>query len=217
MVRVGVLILFAVYIICGLGCGGSNGDNEALSVRIESDRFTPKVINIQTGDTVTWFNTDTQPRQIVSGTLLPVSDPQVLSPISIGSNNTFVPANIEANLGDTVRWRNDTGRQFTMNILDDSNTVIATLVFNPGEVIGFSGFSSGGLFTFQERNNTFFRGTVRVFGVVPDQVNIMFKSEVLTNGGTFTVPFNIAGSFPYFAIDPNDPERSSMTGTVIVQ
>lgn len=217
MVKVGILILFAVCVFFVFGCGGSNGDDETLSVRIESERFTPKVANIQVGDRITWFNSDTRPHQIISGNLMAVSNPQILPPISIGSNNMFIPTNIEANLGDTVRWRNDTGRQFTMDILDDANSVVATLVFGVGQVIGFSSFPTAGEFRFQERNNQFFSGTVTVFGVVPSQINIMFKSQILTSGDTFTVPFNTAGTFPYFGIDPDNPARSSMTGTVIVQ
>lgn len=218
MVKIGVLILIAACVIYAVGCGGSSsGDTTTTTVRIQDTEFVPKTSNIQVGDSITWFDSSNVPHQVISGTLLPVSNPQILAPISIASNNMFVPNDTTANLGDTVRWRNDSGSQFTMDILDDANTLIATLVFSQGEVQGFSGFPTGGVFTFQERNNVFFSGTVTVFGVVPTQVNIQFKSQVLVNGDTFSVQFNNAGTFPFFAIDPADPARSFLTGTINVQ
>ena len=218
VVKLGVLVLLMACAIYAAGCGGSSGsDTTSTAIRIETTRFVPKNLNVQVNDSVTWINASSVPHQVISGTLLPVSNPQILAPISIASNNVFVPENITANLGDTVRWRNDTGRQFTMDILDDANVLIATLVFGQGEVIGFSGFPTGGIFTFQERNNLFFSGTVTVFGVVPNQVNIRFKSQVLINGDTFSVQFTTPGTFPFFAIDPADPARSFLTGTINVQ
>lgn len=216
MLSPAVLCAFLAVVVAGCGGSGSNGSGSGV-VRIESTQFSPKTANVTTGDRVTWTNADNVPQQIVSGTLLPTASPQVLTPvISINQNNSYSPPVFEADLGDTVQFQNNRIGAFTLDILNDADTVIASLNFvQSGQIIQFSGFPSAGFYTFQQRNNPLFSGSVTVFGR-PNPDN-RFQSQILNPGDTFVTQFNSPGTFPYFGQNPQDPNRSFMTGTVVVQ
>ena len=151
--------------------------------------------------------------QVVSGTLTPFGNPQVVHLIVI-NNTGFNPAATEANLGDTVRFSNATTGTFTMDIADDNGSVVSTLTISQGMEQDFQ-FPFASLFTASNRNNSLFKTTITVFGR-PNPSNV-FTSPVLGIGGTFTVHFPSAGAFPYFVEDPNNPDRSFITGVITVQ
>jgi plastocyanin len=215
---IGLIVAAALALLVGCGGGGgSNGDSQASVVRIESTRFNAKTVTIRVGDRVQWTNVDTNSHQVVSGTLSPTTNPQVLTPIiEIEQDNTFTPSTFQARLGDTVQFRNDRSAAFTMDIVNDAGAVVATLSFvQSGQVIPFNQFPTAGLYLIQQQGNPNFRGTITVFGA-PNPDN-RFQSQVLGNGGTFITQFVNPGTYPYFDLNPANPSRSFMTGTVIVQ
>ena len=206
--------MFAACVVVICGCGGSNStDTQIISIR--SDRFDPKTVTVDKGSQVRWVNTESQPHKIVSGVLDRVANPQILPPISIRSNDTFDPNNIQANFGDTLRWRNDRLAQFNMEILDDAGTVIATIPFDVGEEKDFSGFPSAGRYTYRQVNNFFFSGTATLFGI--PNPNGLFESTTLNFDDSFMHTFDSTGVFPYYDLNQAQPNRSFITGTVVVQ
>lgn len=209
-----LLVMAGILCICGCG-GGGGGSSSAFVVQILSQRVNPKTRSIKSGDSVQWVNTDTLSHQVVSGTLDKVSNPVILSEIVIRPDNTFQPSTLEGNYGDTVQWRNATGSDFTMDILDDAGTVVATLTFANGEVKGYSLFPSAGKYTAQKRGNVFFSGTFTLYGI--PNPNGAFQSNVLINGGTFTRKFTGTGTASYYVLNPSDPDRGYITGSIIVQ
>ncbi len=217
MMRTAALITALGCLPALAGCGGGSGGSSGSVVRIQSTQFNPKTITINAGDRVQWTNSDSVNHQVVSGTLLPTSNPQVLTPvISINQDNTFTPATFQADLGDTVQWQNNRLSPFTMEIVNETGGVVDTLNFaQAGQIIRYSGFPNAGFYTFRQQNNALFSGTVTVFGVPnPD---LRFQSQVLGPNGTFTTEFDNPGTFPYFDQNPSDPNRSFMTGTVVVR
>ncbi|MEN6355659.1 MAG: hypothetical protein ABFD83_01095 [Armatimonadota bacterium] len=209
------MIIAGILCICGCGGGGGGGNSNAFIVQIQSQRVSPKTRSIKSGDSVQWVNTDTNPHQVVSGTLDKVPNPVTLSEIVIRPDNTFQPSTLEGNFGDTVVWRNATGSDFTMDILDDSGTVAATLTFTNGEVKGYSQFETAGKYTAQKRGNVFFSGTFTLFGI-PNPSGT-FQSNVLINGGTFTRKFTGTGTLSYYILNPEDVDKSFITGSIVVQ
>ncbi|MCE5314293.1 MAG: hypothetical protein ABFD49_04300 [Armatimonadota bacterium] len=216
MARLTLLALIIMVALSIHGCGGGgSGSSSAYVIRIQSQRFYPKTITIKSGDGVQWINSDTQSHVVASGTLEKVSNPEVLSEIAIQADNTFSPSEVEANFGDTVQWRNDTGFDFTMDILNDAGVVVETLEFTNGEVIGYSDFPAAGLYTTQQHGNVFFSGTIILYGVPnPDGV---FQTPTLPNGGTFSRTFTGSGTVPYYVLDLDDPNKSFITGSLTIQ
>ncbi|MCE5323476.1 hypothetical protein LLG46_09215 [bacterium] len=208
-------VIICVLYICGCGGGGGGGGSDAFVVRIQTQRVSPKTLTIKSGDSVQWINTDTDPHQVISGTLDKVSNPVILSEIVIQADNTFEPSTLEGNFGDTVRWRNATGSDFTMDILNDAGTVIATLTFANGEVQGYSQFPTAGKYTAQKRNNVFFSGTFTLYGV--PNPNGLFQSDVLINGGTFSRKFTGSGTVNYYISNIEDPDKTYITGSITIQ
>ncbi|MDH7601929.1 MAG: Ig-like domain-containing protein, partial [Armatimonadota bacterium] len=94
---------------------------------------------------------------MLSGT---ASDPQVLDPISIGPGGTFDPDTVVANHGDVIRWRNDTGSAFALEILTDSGETVDTLNLAPGEVKSFAAFWGPGTYKFQRKASPTVAGTI---------------------------------------------------------
>lgn len=216
MCRMSLVALIVVCSIYASGCGGSSNGNSSptsFTISIQPTRVSPKSDTIKAGDSVQFLNQTQIPLQVVSGTLTPFGNPQVVHLIVI-NNNGFSPTNSEANLGDTVRFSNATTGTFNLNIVDDNGNVVSTLTIPQGQEQSFQ-FPSAGQFTVSNRDNSLFSGTVTVFGR-PNPSNI-FTSPVLGNGGIFTVNFPNAGSFPYFIQDPSNPDRSFITGTITVQ
>jgi plastocyanin len=210
-------LLLAVAIAQFTGCGGSGNGSQSATVRILSNQFSPKVLTIKAGDRVTWVNADTKPHKIVSGTLLPTTNPQTRTPIiSINQNNTFSPSTFQANLGDTIQWQNNRMSDFIMDILDETGSLVASLQFvRSGQVLQFSGFPNAGLYTFQQRNNPLFAGAVTVFGT--PSPNGAFQSQRLNPGDSFTTRLNSPGTFNYFGLNEAEPNRSFLTGKIVVQ
>ena len=192
-----------------------SSSGQSRSISIESTRFFPKTLTISVGDRVTWINVDQTPHKVVSGVLLATPNPATLNPISIRPDNTFDPEVIEANFGDTVRWRNDRAQPFMMDIVDDALTTVASFAFNTGQVIGYSNFPAAGAYRYQQRNNSLFRGTAFIYGI--PSPNGLFESEVLLNGGTFTRQFNAPGVYTFYDLNQSNPKKSFMTGTIFVQ
>ncbi len=212
-----IALLVVALLVQLSGCGGSDNEPKFATVRILSNQFSSKVLTIKNGNKVTWVNTDTSPHKVVSGTLLPSTNPQIRMPIiSINQNNTFSPSAFQADLGDTIQWQNNRLSDFTMDILDETNNLVVSLQFlRGGQVIQFSGFPSAGFYTFQQRNNPLFAGTVLIFGV--PHTNGAFQSRKLNPGDSFTTTFNSPGTFNYFDLNEADPNRSFITGRIIVQ
>jgi subtilisin-like proprotein convertase family protein len=94
---------------------------------------------------------------VVSGT---ASDPQVLDPILIKPGGTFEPDTIVANHGDVIRWRNDTGSAFALEILTDAGDTVDTLNLAPGEIKSFSAFWGSGVYRFQRKSSPAVAGTI---------------------------------------------------------
>ncbi|MHB9038020.1 MAG: hypothetical protein ACYC64_15285 [Armatimonadota bacterium] len=215
MSRVALLVMVGIVAICIYGCGGSGSSpQDAFVVQIQSQRVTPKTISIKSGDSVEWINSDTVSHVVESGTLDQVANPTVLSEISIRPDNTFQPSPVSANFGDTVRWRNDTGLPFTMDIVNDANAVIASFNLQNGQVVSYSNFPSAGMYIAQKRGNVFFSGVVILSGV--PHPNGIFQSPVLITGGTFTRKFTGSGTLPYYVLDINNPNKSFIVGSVTV-
>jgi plastocyanin len=215
MSRVKLLFLIAAIALCVNGCGGGGSvQSDAFVVQVQSQRVSPKTLNINSGDKVQWVNVDTISHVIESGVLEQVSNPKVLSEISIQPNGTFQPSAVDADFGDTVRWRNDTGFPFVLDIVNDANSVIASFDLDNGEVVSYNNFPLAGKYTAQKRGNVFFSGTVTLFGVPhPDGV---FQSPVLPNGGTFTREFNVLGTLYYYVLDSSTSSKGFITGSVTV-
>jgi plastocyanin len=210
-----LLVIVGVLCICGCGGGGGGGSSDAFVVQIQSQRVNPKTCSIKSGDSVEWINIDVNPHRVVSGTLDKVSNPVTLSEIVIRPDNTFQPDTLEGSFGDTLQWRNATGFDFTMDIINDAGTVIATLTFANGEVKGYSQFPSAGRYTAQKRGNVFFSGTFTLYGI--PNPNGAFQSNTLNNGGTFTRKFTGSGTLAYYILNVEDPSRSFITGSIVVQ
>lgn len=216
MSRLFLLLLVPVLAVQIAGCGGGSGSSQAFSVNIQSTRFVPKTLTTSQGARIQWTNVDTQPHKIVSGTLLPTSNPVIRTPIiQIQQNNTFVPNTFQANLGDTIQFQNNRSAAFTLDIVNDAGSVVASLAFDQsGQVRQFSGFPAAGFFSYQQQNNPLFSGSIFVFGVPnPDG---FFVSQTLGQGGTFTTQFNNRGTFPYFDLNQSSPNQSFITGTIQV-
>lgn len=94
---------------------------------------------------------------MLSGT---ASDGQILDPISIKSDGTFEPDTIVANHGDVVRWRNDSGRAFALEILTDSGETVTLLNLAPGEIRSFAAFWGPGTYRFQRKASPVAIGTI---------------------------------------------------------
>ena len=198
------------------GCGGDSGNGvRTLGVSIQSERVVPRTVTSRVGDTVRFTNVDSQPRQVVSGTLISVPNPQTVGPVSIQANNTFLPDALDIGLGDTVIFRNDRGSQITLDVVDDAGIIVSSLVLNPGDLALYSGFPNAGRFTIQQRNNALFAMPVIVRGV--PNPNFRFESPVLSTGETFNRQFTAAGTEPYYVTDPTNPSRPFITGNVTVQ
>lgn len=216
MFRMWLLVCVVLVVcLCGCGSGGGENDNKSLIVNIQSDRVVPKTTTVKTGDTVRFTNVDSQPHQVISGTLISVPNPQTIGPVSIQSNNTFFPSSLDIGLGDTVLFRNDRVSQITLDVVNDAGDVVSSLVLNAGDLEPFSGFPGAGQYSIQQRNNSLFALPVTVRGVPnPDQE---FESTILSTGETFYRQFTTTGSNPYYVTDPANPDRPFITGTVNVQ
>ena len=195
---------------CGGGSGGSNNNGAIALVNIQTVSFVPKNTTITVGMSVQWTNIDSASHQVTSGTLGKTSNPTTVGPILINNNSTFTPILTQANFGDTITWRNDQTGSFALVIQDEANNVVATLNFLPGQIVSFTNFPTAGQYLFTQQNNPNFRGMLTLFGVPhPDG---QFQSQVLGTGGTFTRPFPIAGTSPYYDLNPTNPNQSFMTG-----
>lgn len=212
-----LIMIFAALFIAG--CGGSNGNGDVNDVQIQSTQFVPKVITINAGDSVRWRNSDSQTHRIVSGELLPVTDPDDAGTILILNSNQFSPSFLEADFGDTVAFSNERTLSFDLEIVDDAGNVVISRTLGPNELIeigaGAGGFPSAGAYTFRRQGSLTFVGTLILTGV-PDPDG-EFMSEPLAPGATFTRQFPVPGVFPYFSQDETDPNESFITGTVVVQ
>ncbi len=94
---------------------------------------------------------------MLSGT---ASNPQVLDPISIGPGGTFDPDTVVTNHGDVIRWRNDSGGAFALEILTDAGETVDTLNLAPGEVKSFAAFWGPGTYKFRRKVSPSVSGTI---------------------------------------------------------
>lgn len=216
MFRIVAIVLLAVSLGFLLGCGGgsgSGGGGNSPFVNIEDTRFFAKNTTIQAGGSVQFTNLVATPQQVVSGTLDPQGNPLVIHTINITLTG-FNPNSLTANLGDTIRFNNISGNPFVMDVVDDNGILVSTVVFAVGDLKSFV-FPGAGLFIFRQQGSSIFQGSIILFGQPhPDN---LFQSPVLTNGGVFKKQFNTVGTFPFYALDQNNPNQSFKTGTIIVQ
>lgn len=216
MFRIGAIVILAVCLASVLGCGGgsgSSGGGNSPFVNVEDTRFFAKNTTIQAGGSVQFRNLVATPQQVVSGTLDPQGSPLVIHTINITLTG-FNPNSLTANLGDTIRFNNISGNTFVMDVVDDNGILVSTVVFNVGDLKTFV-FPGAGLFIFRQQGSSIFQGSIILFGQPhPDG---QFQSPVLTNGGIFKKAFSTVGTFPFFALDQNNPNQSFKTGTIIVQ
>lgn len=213
MSRMMLLVVVGMLIFGMLGCGSSTNTNSTVTVQDTATRFVAKNTTIAAGNKVQFMNVDSEPHQIVSGRLLPQGSQSTIVTIVIG-NTGFSPSEVQAELGNTIRFSNVRLTPFTMDIVDDNGTVISTVTFAIGEQQVFT-FPGAGLFVFTDHNLSTFRGTIVLFGSPnPDGV---FQSPVLQNGGTFLTQFSSPGSIAFYDLNLNNPNQSFKTGTIIVQ
>lgn len=201
--------------ICGCGGGGEEEQESSIQVNIQSTRFVPREVFIQPGGFVVFKNQDTVPHQVVSGTLTATPNPQTISPISIQQSNQFFPNTVEATLGDTLQFRNDTISEFNLQIVDDAGNVIASALIPPGNIFQFSSFPHAGVYTYRSNSGQAFSGTATIFGI-PNPDN-RFATPLLQPGQTARVQFPSTGTFNYFDLNQEQFNRSFMTGDVVVQ
>lgn len=209
-------VIFALIALCGAyvcGCGSSTNGQRSFTVQVQDDRTEPKFLTVQDQDTVQWINNSGRPVQIVSGTLAAQGNPNIVRLVSI-TNTGFTPTNTVANLGDTIRFANNSFSAITLQIVNDANQIVSSITLPVGNQQDFP-FPSAGIYTIRNAANPLFAGTVTLFGR-PSPNNI-FQSPVLPNGGVFTRQFTQTGSFNYFVREQNNPNESFITGTVSVQ
>lgn len=207
------------------GCGGGSGDGGTSTVAIEQSsifghsselrtRFFPKTVTIATGPdaSVRWVNQSPGRHQIVSGALTPKGSTSVNRLITINFGN-FSPNMLNADSGDTIEVSNLSGRQFTMQIVNDNGEVKSTLVFSIGEMKTVV-FPGPGVWILQDPDSQLV-ATVTLYGYpVPDG---QFQSGIMPNGGVFQRVFPMPGTYRYYDLDPDDPTHVYASGTVVVQ
>lgn len=215
MLKIVILLLIALCIACFSGCGGggsSSGSDTTATVRIEPTRFFPNNVTIKAGDKVQWVNTDTQPHEVVSGTLLETGTPAAVRTFII-SNTSLIPPAMTANFGDTIQFNNQSMANVTLSIRDSNNHQISSITILQGNIETFD-FPSAGQFFFKQTNAEI-NGSIILFGA-PNPTG-EFRSVLLPSGGTFTVQFDTPGTFEYFDENQTNPNQSFMTGKVTVQ
>lgn len=207
------------------GCGGSNGSESSGTVAIEQysifghsnesrTRFFPRTTTIVAGmnNGITWINQTPGRHQIMSGIVRPKANPPVprLITITFGS---FSPNHLEANLGDTIQVSNGSGRNFTMQMVDDNGRVESTFNFTIGgsREIPFPG---AGVWVLQDPDSQLV-ATVTLYG--DPEFDGRFQSGILGPGGVFQVAFPVPGTFNYYDANPDDPSHVYTTGKVVVQ
>lgn len=228
MLRLGIGSLIAISLIAGLfGCGGGTGgsDPSGQSVGIEQytifgnpsqvrTRFVPKTASVIAGinNGITWINQSSGRHQIVSGVLTAQGDPSVIEQINI-TFGSFSPTHLEADAGNTIQVSNLSGRTFTMQVVDDNGQVVSTNIFAIGQMRTIV-FPGPGVWVLQDPDSQLV-ATVTLYGhPVPDG---QFQSGVLSHGGVFQAAFPVAGTFPYYDANPDDPTHVYTTGTIVAQ
>lgn len=209
------VIGFAICCVSGCGGGSGSGGNPGTTsvIKDTATRFIPKNTTITAGNSVQFVNSDTETHKIVSGTLEKEGDPSVIHNIIITSTG-FSPSSVQANWGDTIQFSNNQISTFTIDILNEDETVLATFSIDAGMQQTFD-FQNAGLYIIQKHNNSAFRGVITLFGS-PNPSGV-FQTPELGNGGTFLVQFNNPGAFPFFDENLSNPNRSFKTGTINVQ
>lgn len=209
-IRIAAFLCLAYLIGCG--GGGSGGGKTSVFVRILATKFSPKYATIVPGGQVQWTNQDSNPHQIVSGTLDAQGSPLVIYTIDITLTG-FNPTALTADLGNTIMFNNLSGVAFIMDIVDDNGTV-STVSFAIGEMKTVK-FSGAGMYTFRQHASQIFQGTLILYG--QPNPNGMFKSPVLPNGQSFIVQLNSSGNYSYYDLDQTNPNQSFRTGIITVQ
>ncbi|MCE5199773.1 hypothetical protein LLG39_12445, partial [bacterium] len=149
------------------------------------------------------------------GTLVATRSPVVHDPISYSVANGFSRTNIQGNLGDTIVWRNDTTDDFSMEIIDDSGEVVISKTILKTQEYSFKEFPQAGCYTYRKMGSTTVKGTVTLYGVpTPDGD---FQSMSLVTDRTFSTLFTIPGTHKFYILNESDPNKSFITGSVIVR
>lgn len=211
-----IVLILTACVVSLYGCGGGSGNTStptSFLVNVSDTRATPKLNSVRQNDTVQFLNSGANPHQFFSGTLDPQGDKSIIYTISIG-NTGFNPIFLEANLGDTIRFANQSNSVFFLDIVDDNGRVINSYTLPIGNSMTVQ-FPSAGMFTARNANDFVTKATIILFG--KPNPNGLFQSPILPNGGTFSMQFTLPGSFQYFSLNVNDPSRSFVTGTVNVQ
>lgn len=219
--------IFVVAYVLGLcGCGGgSGGGGSSAVVNIQSysvfnhpaerrTRFVSKSVSIIGGKDsgVSWINQDSVPHRVVSGVVLSDGNPAIIHMIVINFGS-FTPDTLTARSGETIRFNNLSGRQFTLQIVDDSGTVKSTVLFTQGEMKDVP-FPGPGVFVARDTDSQQIATITLPGGAVADG---LFDSGVLAPGQTFFRAFSAARTYDYFDANPSDPTRIYAIGRVVVQ
>lgn len=225
-------IAFAVVtacVVCMSGCGGGNssdGNGQSAFVHILDTSLTARTVNVKVGTPVRWVNSTGEPQQVISGILAPQPSgvpPRVIRVTAGGLfNPPSTPTNpIEANLGDTIQYSNDSTVSVTINVFNDNGNLVFSIPLVQGQLTDVTNqflTVGAGLYTFR-LGGVGQSGAIVLFGKpVPDTTSVnSFESPILTPGSTFTRVFTHAGTVRYYAPDLDISTRSFRTGTVNVQ
>lgn len=207
------VIIGLVALVCGCGGGSGSGSSTSPFVNIESQRFYQKSTNIRLGGMVQFRNVDSQPHQVVSGVLVAIGNPAAEHIININMS-TLDPRNSEENYGDTIEFNNQSGLALTIQIVDDNGQIISQIPFNVGQMRQIS-FPGPGYYTLRNQSGQVTLGSIVLYGRPVS--NGLFQSQVLSNGQIFPLEFTSTGTYTFFSPDLVNPDRSFITGTIVVQ
>jgi len=229
MTRAIAVAALTAYVFCVSGCGGgtsSDGNGQSAFVHILDTSLTARSVNAKAGTPVRWVNSTSKPQQVVSGILAPQPSGALPRVIRITGGGLFNPPSsptnpIEANLGDTIQYSNDSAVAVTVNVFNDNGSLVFSVSLVQGQLSDVTNLflnAGAGLYTFR-LGGVGQSGAIVLFGKpVPDTTSVnSFESPILAPGSTFTRVFTQAGTVRYYAPDLDIPTRSFRTGTVAVQ
>jgi plastocyanin len=193
-----ILICFLVFAIAAsfTGCGGGSGSPADATFTIRGFAFEPSTVTIRVGETVTWVNADNQTHTVVSGTLEATRFPELFSVNML--DNQFVPEELIIDLGDTVRFFNQSNFTRQIEIKDpvSLNVVFLSPVLPPGGQVDVR-LGGAGVFSVRVSDNPNVRMVLTVAGI-PGPDGSFPSSGTLTPGEKFSVTFNTPGNFPFY-------------------
>lgn len=210
---IGIIIAITIA-VCISGCGGGGSSDRVTEVSVTSDGLTSRDISITHGDKVIWTNNTGSTIKIASGTLTAPDDTPSTTTISINANGTFSSNDEESDLGDTYKWKNNKTTSVTVEILDESGSIIESIPIDSGAEGSYSDFPRAGIYTFRLADADDVTGTITLLGSPsPDGT---FTSGSITAGHTYSTIIFSTGKQSYYVL-VGSSETSHITGKITVE